>query len=229
MPTGLLKNIVNACVVAIGLTACASPKYVVSDVTRHHTLPQSPSGETFVVVASEKNQDESLAFNAYSDTVSRQLSSLGLRSFSGETSNPDLVVTLNWSIEGPSPDVKSRGTGFSYGLGYGYGRPSHFGYGFGYGSPPESRTLTKQMFVRRVELAIYDGDTYNTENPRRVFEGTALSTGTNGQIDPVMPYIIQAIFDKFPGASGATRTVRVEVPPDSEPVLTSQYSSRSAR
>ncbi len=115
-------------------------------------------------------------------------------------------------------------------MGYGYGyRRSHFGYGFGYGYPYGDRTTTRQMFVRRVELAIYDGATYNTENPERVFEGTAVSTGTNGQIDPVIPYIIQAIFDQFPGESGATRTVRVEVPPDSEPVLTSQYSSRSAR
>ena len=86
----------------------------------------------------------------------------------------------------------------------------------------------KCLFAR-VELAIYEGASYNTENPKRIFEGTAVSTGTNGQINPVMPYIVQAIFDQFPGASGETRTVRIEVPPDSEPVMTSQYSSRSAR
>ena len=230
MTTGVFKNVMTACVVTFGLAACASPKYVVSDVTRHHSLPRAPAGETFAVVASAENQDESLAFNAYAAIIERQLSSLGLRSFGGETSTPDLVVTLNWSVEGPSPDVKSRGGGYGYSLGYGYGyRRSHFGYGFGYGYPYGNRTTTRQMFVRRVELAIYDGATYNSENPKRVFEGTALSTGTNGQIDPVMPYIIQAIFDQFPGASGATRTVRIEVPPDSEPVLTSQYSSRLAR
>jgi hypothetical protein len=76
---------------------------------------------------------------------------------------------------------------------------------------------------------LYDGVTYNTENPERVFEGSAVSTGTNGQIDPVMPYIVQAIFDQFPGASGETKTVRIEVPPDSEVVNTGQYSSRSSK
>ncbi len=60
------------------------------------------------------------------------------------------------------------------------------------------------MYTRRVDLVLYDGMTYNTENPTRVFEGSAVSTGTNGQIDPVMPYIVQAIFDQFPGASGET-------------------------
>ena len=230
MTARILKNIMTACIAAIGLAACASPKYVVSDVTRHHSMPRAPSGETFVVVASEGNQDESLAFTAYAGILEQHLSRLGLRPFGGEASNPDLVVTLNWSIEGPSPDVKSRGDGFGYSLGYGYGyRRSHFGYGFGYDSGYGNRTMTRQMFVRRVELAIYEGASYNTENPKRIFEGTAVSTGTNGQIDPVMPYIVQAIFDQFPGASGETRTVRIEVPPDSEPVMTSQYSSRSAR
>ena len=85
------------------------------------------------------------------------------------------------------------------------------------------------MYTRRVDIVLYDGMTYNTENPKRVFEGSAVSTGTNGQIDPVMPYIVQAIFDQFPGASGETKTVRIEVPPDSEVVNTGQYSSRSSK
>ncbi len=79
MTNGVLKTVMTVCVVTMGLAACASPKYVVSDVTRHHSLPRAPSGETFAVVASEDNQDESLAFNAYADIVERQLSSLSLR------------------------------------------------------------------------------------------------------------------------------------------------------
>ena len=226
MTTPVVRRLMTALVVTIGLAACASPKYVVSDVTRHHSLPRAPSGETFAIVASEQDQGESLAFNAYASVIEQHLSGLGLRPFSGEQSAPDLVATLKWSVEGPSPDVKSRGTGFGYSLGFG-GYRNRFGYGYGY--PYDNRTSTRQMFVRRVEFTLYDGATYNTENPQRIFEGTAVSTGTNGQIDPVMPYIIQAIFDQFPGASGATRTVRIEVPPDSEPVQTSQYSSRSAK
>lgn len=220
----LAKQALVAAFVVFGLAACASPKYVVSDVTRHHSLPRAPSGETFAVVAAEEDQDESLAFGAYADLISQRLSGLGLRSFSGDSATPDMVVTLSWEIEGPSPDVKSRNSGFGYGFGFG-NRHSQFGYGY----PNESRTTTKQMFVRRVEVVIYDGKTYNTENPTRVFEGSAVSTGTNGQIDPVMPYIVQAIFDQFPGASGETKTVRIEVPPESTAVQTGQFSSRSAK
>lgn len=222
----MTKQMLSAAFAVFALAACASPKYVVSDVTRHHSLPRAPSGETFAVVAAEDAQDESLAFGVYADLISQRLSSLGLSTFGGERATPDMVVTLSWDIEGPSPDVKSRNSGFGYGFGFG-NRYSRFGYGYGY--PSENRTSTKQMFVRRVEVVIYDGMTYNTENPKRVFEGSAVSTGTNGQIDPVMPYIIQAIFDQFPGASGETKTVRVEVPPESAAVQTGQYSSRSAK
>lgn len=220
------KHAFAAVVISFGLAACASPKYVVSDITRHHNLPRAPSGESFAIVALDDEQGESLAFDAYSNLIVQRLSGLGLKIFGGESATPDLVVTLKWSVEGPSPDVKSRNSGFGYGFGFG-NRHSHFGYGFG--APYENRTSTKQMYTRRVDLVLYDGMTYNTENPKRVFEGSAVSTGTNGQIDPVMPYIVQAIFDQFPGASGETKTVRIEVPADSEVVKTGQYSSRSSK
>jgi hypothetical protein len=228
MGTTIATRIFAAMILIFGLSACVSPKYVVSDITRHHILPRTPSGESFVVVSSDEEQEESLAFEAYAGLISQRLSGLGLTLFRGESATPDLVVTLKWSVEGPSPDVKSRSTGAGVGFGYGFGyRKGPFGYG--YGSPYESRTSTKQMYVRHVDLIIYDGMTYNTENPTRVFEGSAVSTGTNGQSDPVMPFIVQAIFDQFPGASGQTRTVRVEVPPDSEAVNTGQVNSRSAK
>jgi hypothetical protein len=226
MGISFAKQAVATVVVVFGLAACASPKYVVSDVTRHHSLPRAPSGETFAVVAIDDDQEESLAFDAYAELISQRLSGLGLSAFNGERASPDLVVTLKWSVEGPSPDIKSRDSGFDYGFGFG-NRYSGFGYGVGY--PTGSTTSTKQLYVRRVDLVIYDGKTYNTENPKRVFEGSAASTGTNGQIDPVMPYIVQAIFEQFPGASGETKTVRIEVPPESEAVTTGRYSSRSAK
>lgn len=218
---------VAAVVLLLGLAACASPKYVVSDVTRHHSLPRAPSGETYAVVALDDEQSESLAFQSYADVIGARLTGLGLRQFTGQGANPDYVVTLKWSTEGPSPDVKSRNTGFGYGIGWG-SRHTHFGYYGGY-PYPDNYADAKQVFIRRVELVMYDGATYNTGSPRRVFEGTAVSQGTNSQINPVMPYIIQAVFEQFPGASGSTRTVRVEIPPDAEAATTQQFSSRSSK
>jgi hypothetical protein len=77
---------------------------------------------------------------------------------------------------------------------------------------------------------MYKGASWGSPNPERVFEGRALSEGLNGQVEPVLPYIIDALFRDFPGASGATRTVRVEVPPNTDvaPQGTRRPSMRSS-
>jgi len=63
-----------------------------------------------------------------------------------------------------------------------------------------------------------------------VFEGRAISTGLNGAIEPVMPYMLDAVFQDFPGRSGGTRTVSVKVPADVERAQgrVSRPSSRSS-
>ena len=63
---------------------------------------------------------------------------------------------------------------------------------------------------------MFRGSTYNSERKDRVFEGRAVSSGLNGQIEPVMPYILDAIFQEFPGRSGETKTVSVAVPENIE-------------
>ncbi len=95
------KHAFAAVAISFGLAACASPKYVVSDITRHHSLPRAPSGESFAIVALDDEQDESLAFDSYSGLIVQRLSGLGLKIFGGESATPDLVVTLKWSVEGP--------------------------------------------------------------------------------------------------------------------------------
>ena len=78
---------------------------------------------------------------------------------------------------------------------------------------PGRRTYTRQLYIRRVEIDIYRGSTYDTPKRDRVFEGRALSAGQNGQLEPVMPYILDALFKDFPGRSGEPMHVAIEVPP----------------
>src|SRR5438105_185225 len=103
-----MKRIFVAAFAALALAACASPKYVVSDVTRFHTLPSAPTGQTFVIATLDAEQGQSLAFRKYADEVSAKLSSMGLRPASGGNAAADYVVTLNYGVRGPSPDVEGR-------------------------------------------------------------------------------------------------------------------------
>ncbi|MBL8631442.1 MAG: DUF4136 domain-containing protein [Rhodospirillaceae bacterium] len=212
-----LRSIAFGIIAAFGLAACVSPKYVTSDVTRFHTLPASPSGQTFAITALNRDQEQSLEYRQYADLVNAKLTALGLKQFTGGTGKADYVVTLNYDVDGPSPDVRSRASNVSVGFGYGtgyWGRRNAWAFGGAYEPWPDNYTNTEQIYLRRVELTMYKGSTYATDKAERVFEGRALSEGLNGQLSPVMPYILDAIFQDFPGASGSTRTVRVQVPQD---------------
>jgi hypothetical protein len=223
MEAVVIKRLIAAVFVLGALSACASTKYVVSDVTRFHTMLGSSSDQTFAIVAANEEQKLSLAFKQYADQLNSKLSALGLKQYAGANgpAEADLVVTLKYNVTGPSPDVEGRGShsNFSYGYGY-YGRP------FGYGAmlAPYDRTDTTQLFVRRVELDMYKGSTYGAEKQERVFEGRAVSQGRNGHVEAVMPYVLDAILENFPGTSGKTHTVSVAVPPDVE--LPASASSR---
>jgi hypothetical protein len=203
-----------ALALVVGLLAgCAGPRYVTSDVTRFHTLPAAPSGQTFAITALDKDQEQSLEYRQYADLLNARLSALGLRQFTGGAGKADYVVTLKYGVDGPSPDIRSRNV--SVGVGYGFGGP-HWRWGGWYDPVAESYANTQQVYVRRVELDIFKGATYGTSGQEKIFEGRALSEGLNGQLVPVMPYILDALFKDFPGASGSTKTVRVEVPRDGD-------------
>jgi len=205
----MMKRLLAVALTTIVLAACASPKYVVSDVTRYHTLPATPSGQNFVIATIDADQGQSLAYRQYADMVTAKLVSMGLKPFSGPTESADLVVTLRYGVRGPTPDIESRyGSNFSLGVGGG-GWGHHGGWG-GWGAwngPYDNDIDTRQLYVREVELNIYRGASYTSPNKVRVFEGRALSAGQNGQLEPVMPYILDAMFKDFPGRSGETQQV----------------------
>lgn len=226
----MMKRLFAAAIAIAALAGCVSPKYVTSDVTRFHTLPSAPSGQSFVIATVDPEQGQSLAYRQYADMVTGKLVSMGLKPFGGPTEGADYVVTLRYAVRGPTPDVESRSdSNLTFGLGYGgWGRHGGWG-GYGaWGGPYDNYTDTRQMFVREVELNMYRGNTYNSPQKVRVFEGHALSAGQNGQLEPVMPYILDALFKDFPGRSGETQTVSVQVPEDLAKATPPQHPGRSS-
>lgn len=214
--------------VAVALSACVNPRYVTSDITRFHTLPATaPTGQTFAITALDKEQEQSLEFRQYADMLNSKLTTLGLKQTSDGPTKADFVITLKYGVDGPSPDVRSRGSNVNLAFSYGYGR-RNWGWGGAYDPLYDNYTSTEQVYNRRVELNIYKGASYSTPKPERVFEGRALSEGLNGDIAPVMPYILDALFQDFPGASGTTKTVRIEVPQGVDTGAPPKTSARSS-
>jgi hypothetical protein len=225
----MIKRILAAAMMLGVLAGCATSKYVVADVTRFHTLSAGLSGRTFAIVAVSPDQEQSIAFHNFADVINGRLTAMGMNQYQGNAGPQaaDYVINLHYGVTGPTPDVRTRGGygrgwyGPQFGFGYSHwGRHSGFGINYGFPYDPfwddDIYIDTRQLFVRRVELDIYRGSSYTSDRKERVFEGRAISSGLNGQIEPVMPYMLDAIFRDFPGPSGTTNTVRVEVPPDVE-------------
>ena len=227
----MFKKILAAALMFGALAGCSTSKVIVSDVTRFHTMaaPSEFRGRTFAIAALDGDQQQSIAFRSFADKINAELTNLGMTQYTGGNgpAGADYVINLHYGVTGPTPDVRAEYMGGPawygphYGFGYGmWGRHAGFGFNYGFGYDPfwDDRyyITTRQTFVRRVELDMYRGDTYSSNNKQRVFEGRAISAGLNGQIEPVMPYMLEALFRDFPGPSGKTMTVRVEVPPDVE-------------
>lgn len=207
------------------LGSCSSTKYLVSDVTKHHNLQSIKPGQTFIIKQIDQQSDKPLAFESYAEIVAEYLEKNGLIKTSGENEDVVYIVTLNWIVDGPTSDITSKGSNFY--SSFRYGNPYGFGYSLGY--PYDIQTKTKQLYTRNVEIVIYEASSYDTVNPIRVFEGSASSTGSNAQINPVMHYIIQSIFEDFPGISGQTKTLRINIPPGSQAIETGGYSLNRAK
>jgi hypothetical protein len=231
-----MKRIVAALFVLATLAACATgPRYVTSNVTQYHSLVGVPTGRTFAIVAIDDDQKSSIQYRQHADAINAALTARGMQQYTGsDPTRADYVVNLSYSVQGPHTEVRWMPSGhWGFGMGYGggyWGRPwgwgpwgrrwgwgPRWGWGFGYSSfydpfydPWYART--RNVWVRRVELDMYEGDTYATDDKEKVFEGRALSEGYSPNIDSVMPYMIEAVLDQFPGQHGRSRTVRVQIP-----------------
>lgn len=216
------------------LAACSQS--IRSNVTRFHTLPQ-PSGEKIVIVPMNPANKGSLEFATYANMIGNELGRFGYTPANGEKA--DLVVELDYAIEEGPTTVRTTGSSAAfihygspygryynpwfpyrypyYGYGYGYGYyPGAYYYGgfydpFGYyplGMTPSVRTYVN--YNRSLKMVIRP----NNDNSQNLYEGEVKSTGRNSNLHEVMPYMVQAFFVNFPGKSGSTETVSIELPND---------------
>ena len=219
------KGLFSLIVSILFLTNCTSTKYLISDVTKYHEMSRIITEKTFTIDSQNLEKGETLAFENYSGIIEDYLENIGWKKSSEPVGNEDYIVMLNWHVDGPISDFSSRSSSFNYS--FRYGNPYGFGYGVGF--PYESRTKTRQLYSRNVEVIIFNAESYETDSPVRLFESTASSLGSNAQINAVMPFIIESIFQDFPGVSGQTKTVKVDIPAGSQALQTGGHGYNRAK
>jgi hypothetical protein len=187
------------------LAGCAS-KFR-TDVSSWHRLPP-PSGETFVIDAKDPRKQGSLEFQQYAGLVAAELQRVGYRP-AARGSDPTLVVRFDYGLDGAREKVRSYDSGGFYGGGYyGYHRPywgPAWGGGFGFDDYPDVRSYT--VYQRRLELEIAAAN-----NPsQNLYESRVISDGRSNRLEEVMPLMVRALFQDFPGPSGVTRQISIDL------------------
>ncbi|MCK5423988.1 MAG: DUF4136 domain-containing protein [Emcibacter sp.] len=193
-----------------------------SNVSRFHELPV-PKGETVMIIPADPAKNTSLEFASYANMVGSYLARQGYTAAgNGEA---DLIVELDYSVDDGKVMIRRYSSGFEYGYGYGYGLRhfrhhrhyrhftdfGYFGhhyspfYGFGY---PYDRDIRSYVnYTRKLSLVIRP----NKNGAKNLYEGTVESRGRSNDLAQLMPHLTQALFTNFPGESGATNRVVIEL------------------
>lgn len=181
------------------VAGCASR--ITSDVVTFHE-GGLPRGETIKVVPLEESRAGSLEFQHYAGLVRDKLRQIGYTPVAANES-AELIAQLDYSVSEGQPQTRTRGSYVHYHFRYGrFYDP--FYYGLRHDWQPEVYTYT--VYNRIVTLNIVKaGDSGQT-----LFEGRVQSVGREKEIAKVMPYLITAMFNNYPGESGVTKVVTIE-------------------
>lgn len=205
----------SALAAALLLGGCAS--YFGAEVTAYHQEDQPLSGLSFRF-APAPQQAESLEFQTYAGYVRRELLAHGMKEAGGP--RRDVDVALDYMVDGGRPVSYSQ-PNYAY-VFQGYRQVRHdrtdangqvvsywesvpiYGYDLvGYS------TYQRTVYRKQFKLALTRTQPV-PGRPARLYEGTVVADSEDGALNNAVPYLIQALFQEFPGPNGVTRQVRVE-------------------
>ncbi|MFN3233380.1 MAG: DUF4136 domain-containing protein [Alphaproteobacteria bacterium] len=190
-------------IIAIALVLSACAQSIKSDVTRFHRL-EAPQGAAVAIVAPDQRKQGSLEFERASSLLMGHLARHGFVP-AGETP-PVYIAHLDYG-QSPVGDFDDRpSSSLSIGVSGGSGGYHGGGVGVGFGTSFPVGEPRGGSASREVTLEIDRVDT-----GERVFEGRARSIGPARNFEGALPYMIDALFEDFPGQSGTTVTVERQV------------------
>lgn len=195
------------------LTACASP--ITTRVTSFNQWPADAVGSTFSYI-SPVDTTRQLEQATYEGYVQAELEKRGLKlapagqagrlqvdvatsSRSEEKTWLQPVYQDNMVFMPPYRDAAGR----FYGGGW---VPDPFGPRY-----VGDRQVSMTLYTHSLRLRLLDTKgTPPGKPPRTVFESRALYEGGSADLPPVVPYLVRAVFDDFPGQNGQVRTVKFD-------------------
>ena len=173
-----------------------------SQVTVQHKLPQIDKGKTFIIQAEDATKQSSLEFQSYATQVARKLEAHGYQLSETSTAAADYTVLLDYGID-------DSGTGYSassssVGNPYAWNSGTTSGSVRDLPSAPAAASLPTTYYEAYLTVAIRDN--HDAVQPT-IYEGRVVTQALTGEISLVLPTMIKALFQNFPGESGKQETV----------------------
>ena len=200
---GFIRRAGMAVGLSFMLAGCASQ--VTSEVTRYHRVGP-PEGETIAILPADSKLKGSLEFARFAGLVASKLTAVGYTVVS--SGKYQLVARLGYSVGAGETRIKSwSGNYVHYHFYYGHHHPYYLGLSW-----DEPSIYAYVVYPRQLNL-----DILRSSDGTVLFEGKVKSYGTEDNLSQVMPYLVEAMFQNFPGESGVTRRVTISKHGNSQP------------
>jgi Domain of unknown function (DUF4136) len=196
------------------LAACASP--ITARVTSFNQWPANSAGSTFSYVSRTDNTRE-LEQATYENYVQAELEKRGLvRAPAGQVGRMQVDVTTSNRSEQRTYLQPIYQDNYVYLPGYrdaagriypGVWTLDPFGPRY-----VGDRQINTALQTSTLQLRLLDSQGAPAGKPRTVFESRAIfeGEGSGENLPQVVPYLVRAVFDDFPGQNGRTRVVRFD-------------------
>jgi hypothetical protein len=226
VPAAAARRWALGALMMLALAGCATPtRSFDSRVSVFHRFPvDAPRTYAFAPAAAQR---DSLEYRAYQQAMRDALAVAGFT----ESDRPAWRVGFDWSLLERSalraqpvivPSVGFGFGGWPYG-GWG-GVGMRFGYPFGgwpyggwpYGGWPAYAAVPERLVEHQLKVEISSA----AGGPdARVYEASAIGEANDPAMPQVLPLLAQSIFRGFPGNTGQTRRVRIDLS-DAPPAAT---------
>ena len=194
------------------IAACASP--ITAKVTSFNQWPADTAGATFSFIRPVDALND-LEQQAYEGKVQTELEKLGLkRAAPGQVGRIQVdVITGNGTRNKQFREAVYRdnyiyhppyrdAAGNVYG---GFWAPDQFGARY-----VGDRTVTRTVQVSNLRLRLLDTQGNLPGKPRAVFESRAVYEGSNEDLATLVPFLVRAVFEDFPGQNARVRNVKFD-------------------
>lgn len=155
---------------------------------------------TIAVKAANDQLQESLEFSLYKKKLEAKLQEAGYQISTPEEARD--IARLGYYVEEARARARQPNLVFTTGFGRYY---RHGGIGF----LVNDRTDYQDEYLRTISLVITRTPEAAGEEPRRIYETTAISKGSCPVMSVVFDEMLAAIFQYFPDHNGAVRSVTV--------------------